>query len=342
MSKKSPIEAQYDIGSAVTAMIEIDGEIVVATADGIAHVYGEEGAVRAVELHQGATLSLAAGFTPGSFYAGGEDGRLVLVEDGAVREVAQHKNKWIEHLAVSPKHRTVFYGFGKELHRLRADGTSAGAPWLQPSSIGSIALHPAEKRLAVAHYNGASLYPLGSKHADPLKLEWKGSHLKSAWHPSGEIVVTTMQENTLHGWRITDRAEMRMTGYESKVESMAFMDSGRYLASAGSRQLICWPFFGGGPWGKAPLAVGNDTGAPSSLLAVHPGDPLIATAYEHGALELVPLFDGGALNLLMETQDPVTAMVWTADGQNLYAGTEKGQLYHFTVASVTAAYSRAS
>ena len=337
----SPIDHQWSLGSAVMALaVDDDARVLaVATADGTAKLFSfDSDESRDVQIHDGATLSLASAGE--GFVAGGEDGRLVLFDtDGGTAELAVHKGKWLEQIAVAPKMRQVFYAVGKDVQRVRFDGSVAGVPWTQASSIGGLAVHPQEKRLAVAQYNYVNVYPLNAKHAEPLRLDWKGSHVQTLWHPAGEIVMTTMQEPALHGWRIADRTEMRMSGYESKPEAMAFADGGRYLASGGSAALICWPFFGGGPWGKQPLALDGGCKGVVTRLAAHPKDPLIAAGYEEGGLALAPLFDGGPLKLLADTGDRLASLVWSADGQILYAGTEGGTLYRFTVASVSAAFS---
>ena len=42
-----------------------------------------------------------------------------------------------------------------------------------------------------------------------------------------------MQENELHGWRVSDSADMRMSGYPTKVKSMSWLPKGRYVVAAG-------------------------------------------------------------------------------------------------------------
>ena len=49
------------------------------------------------------------------------------------------------------------------------------------------------------------------------KLIWK--HGAVTFSPDGKYVVTAMQENALHGWRIRDKADLAMTGYPAKVTS---------------------------------------------------------------------------------------------------------------------------
>ena len=43
-----------------------------------------------------------------------------------------------------------------------------------------------------------------------------------AIHPDGDAVVTAMQENALHGWRLSDGQHMRMSGYPAKTQSLSF------------------------------------------------------------------------------------------------------------------------
>ena len=46
-----------------------------------------------------------------------------------------------------------------------------------PSTVGGLAFLPKGFRLAIAHYNGATLWFPNAPQAQPEKLEWKGSHL---------------------------------------------------------------------------------------------------------------------------------------------------------------------
>ena len=76
------------------------------------------------------------------------------------------------------------------------------------STVGGLAFAPKGMRLAVAHYNGASLwFPYAQ--SEPERLEWKGSHLGATVSPDGRFLVTTMQEPMLHGWRLVDATGAR-------------------------------------------------------------------------------------------------------------------------------------
>src|SRR5207248_11690114 len=84
-----------------------------------------------------------------------------------------------------------------------------------PSSVGGLAFAPKGFRLAIAHYNGATLW-FPNAAAAPERLEWKGSYLLVSFSPDGKFLVTAKQERMLHGWRLADGKHMRMSGYSAK------------------------------------------------------------------------------------------------------------------------------
>ena len=43
-----------------------------------------------------------------------------------------------------------------------------------------------------------------------------------------------MQENALHGWRLSDGQHMRMSGYPSKTHILSFTRNGKWLATSGA------------------------------------------------------------------------------------------------------------
>jgi WD40 repeat protein len=188
-----------------------------------------------------------------------------------------------------------------------------------------LAFLPKGFRLAVAHYNGATLWFPNAPKADPEKLEWKGSHLGVTVSPDGRFLVTTMQEPMLHGWRLVDRQHMRMSGYAARVTSVGWTTGGRWLATSGSTQIILWPFHTkDGPMGKQPKLL-----APSEhridTVACHPKQDIVAAGYADGMVLLVRVEDGAEILAKRPGDAPVTALAWSADGTLLAFGTENGE-----------------
>jgi WD40 repeat protein len=145
--------------------------------------------------------------------------------------------------------------------------------------------------------------------------------------PDGRFLVTSMQEPTLHGWRLADGQHMRMSGYPGRVRSMDFTADGAWLATSGAREMILWPFQAkDGPMGREPrmLAPGpGDTRV--SAVACHPKHEVVAAGYGDGMVVLVRLDDSATILVQRPAGAAVTALAWHADGKALALGTEDGQ-----------------
>jgi WD40 repeat protein len=195
-----------------------------------------------------------------------------------------------------------------------------------PSAARGIAFAPKGYRLAISHYNGATLW-FPNVEAKPESLEWKGSHLDITWSPDARFVVTSMQENALHGWRlIPDKGHMRMSGYPSKTRSFSWSGDGKWFATSGAEAAIIWPFESKeGPMGKAPRECGVRP-AKVSRVAFHPNTYVLAVGYEDGCILLIRLTDASELLVRPAVKDSgVTAMAWDKGGKRLAFGCEDGQ-----------------
>ena len=277
----------------------------------------------AVAAHDGAVLSLAA-HPEGGFLTGGDDGRLVLSKaDTSVRELRKFGSKWVEQLAVfAGKGALLAACVGKSLYLLNPAGEILKTI-AHPSTVTGIAFDAKGKRVAASHYNGASLWFTASGSAVAPKLEWKGSHTGLAIHPAGEALVTTMQENALHGWTLPEGKHMRMSGYPTKPESLGFTKSGRWLATAGAESIVLWPFFGGGPMGKPPTELGMGDGIVKRV-ACHPQHEVVAAGFDTGLVLVADIARERVLPVCGPGRGNVTALAWNADGTQLAFGTEQG------------------
>jgi WD40 repeat protein len=133
-----------------------------------------------------------------------------------------------------------------------------------------------------------------------------------------------MQENALHGWRLSDGQDMRMSGYPSKIRSIGFTANGRYLASSGADTLVLWPFFGGGPMGKPPLELAGGDNVLCTAVACHPKQATVAAGFADGLVVLADIESTRILPVAAPGRGPVSALAWSADGTRLALGTESG------------------
>jgi WD40 repeat protein len=284
-------------------------------------LFAPEGGERRVAVHEGAILASASDGT--RVVTGGDDGRLIATDaQGEHRILATDgKRRWIDQVALGPD-GAVAWSAGKVAHVLTGKGEARS--FEAPSTVAGLAFFPKGFRLAVAHYNGATLwFPNAS--AKPETLEWKGSHLGVTVSPDGKFLITTMQESMLHGWRIADAKHMRMSGYSARVRSLSWSAGGEFLATSGSEQLILWPFDGkDGPMGRQPQML---AASPSrvAVVACHPRQPVAAVGYSDGAVVLVRIDDGALIQVKAAGASPVSALGWDENGQTLAFGTEAGE-----------------
>jgi WD40 repeat protein len=278
------------------------------------------GEPRRVAVHGGAILTTAGDGK--RVVSGGDDGKVVAIDaKGETRTLATDpKRRWIDHVAIGPD-RAIAWSAGKTAFVQAKESRELELP----STVGALAFLPKGFRLAVAHYNGATLWFPNAAQATPEFLEWKGSHLGAAISPDGRFLITAMQEPMLHGWRLTDRKHMRMSGYSARVTSFGWSAGGDWLATSGAPQLILWPFQSkDGPMGKEPRVL-----APSEhrvqTIACHPRQDIVATGYGDGMVLFVRINDGAEILGRKSGNAPVTALAWGADGRFLAFGTEDGE-----------------
>ena len=296
-----------------------------ALADGTLRLIDGTGAIEVIEMHQGSCLAASIDIT-GGVLSGGDDGMLVAVApDLAVTRVEEFPRKWVEHVAAHPgaKGKGAYRaaGIGKEAHLL-APG-AAPRVLAHPSSVTGLAFDARGKRLGVSHYGGASLWWTGSA-GERRALDWKGSHTGVVISPDGTHLVTSMQENALHGWRLADNADMRMSGYPAKTRSMSFTANSRWLATGGAESVVLWPFFGGGPMGKAPNELMGGDAALCTMVACHPQQEVVAAGWDDGLVAMAEIATQRTVPIAAPGRGAVSALAWSADGSRLAFGTEHG------------------
>jgi WD40 repeat protein len=293
-----------------------------------AFVLGEEAIVLAppdaepqrVTVHGGAILASAA--DGARIVSGGDDGKIVATDAKGQTSLvaADPKRRWIDHIALGPD-GAVAWSAGKNAHVKSKELRTFEAP----STVGGLAFFPKGLRLAIAHYNGATLWFPNASGAAPERLQWKGSHLGATVSPDGKFLVTTMQEPMLHGWRLMDRQHMRMSGYAARVMSLSFSPGGHWLATSGASQLVLWPFQSKeGPTGKTPRLL-TPSGHRVDVVACHPRNDVVAAGFSNGLAVLVRIDDGAGILAKKPADAPVTALAWSGDGRLLAWGTEAGE-----------------
>ncbi|ACB96677.1 WD40 repeat domain-containing protein [Beijerinckia indica] len=282
------------------------------------------GQEKRIDVHKDGIILVAARAGT-ALLTGGDDGRLMRTfPDGRTEEIAAQKGKWIDAVA-GREDGAMAWSTGKQVYCRDAKGEVKTCE--APSTVRGLAFAAKGYRLGMTHYNGVSLW-FPNTAAAPERFEWKGSHLDMTLSPDGRFVISTMQENALHGWRISDKANMRMSGYPSKTRSLSWSHDGNWLATSGAESCVIWPFKDkDGPMGKQPQECGVRN-AKVSRVAFHPKMPIIAIGYEDGWVLLCRLSDAAEIlvhGARQGAEGAITALAWDQNGQNLLFGAADGK-----------------
>jgi WD40 repeat protein len=308
------------VGMPVTAVHFLGDTAVFVGAEENAALVSATGDISTAAIHGGAILCAASDGE--RVVTGGDDGKVVALDaKGSVTVLATDpKRRWIDNVALHPD-GAVAWSSGKTAFVRSGKGEEKSFD--APTTVGGLAFAPKGLRLAIAHYNGVTLW-FPNMAAKPEFLEWAGSHLGVTFSPDNKFLVTMMHEPALHGWRLADVRHMRMSGYPGRVRSMSWSAGGKGLATSGADTVIVWPFASkDGPMGKEPAMLAP-LQARVSMVACHPKQDVMGVGYSDGTVLMVRLEDGAEILVRRNGGEAVSALAWGAKGTQLAFATEDG------------------
>lgn len=319
----------FDFDAYVTAAhFDRSGRTLFALGDGTVRAVTGEGFVT-VEAHQGAVLAACVHPSGLGVITGGDDGRVVWtrLEGGEIAAtlIAEVKGRWIDAVAASAESGLIAFAAGRELHVRDSRDPAFTRVFTHEKSVSDVAFDPKGRRLATATYNGAALWYARIADQKPQLMKWAGSHVLVAWSPDGRFLMSAMQENQLHGWKVTDEKNLRMGGYPAKVKSLAFLSGGLMMATSGANGAVIWPFAGAaGPMGKEAAEIGYDPSAMVARVAGTPSASILAAGLDDGRVWAADLKSGRIEHLKAEKGAAISALAITPDGSALAWGDEDG------------------
>jgi WD40 repeat protein len=229
------------------------GELLaVATASGSADLVraasGE--AVRRLAAHGGGTQTLAWSADGQRLATGGldEQVRIHHVDGDLIADLAAGPG-WVGEVAWSSDGRILAAAAGRRVSFWTRDGDLLGDVCGHESTVTAIAWLPGSDQLVSICYGVVRFLRPGRGDA-ARELRWKGSLLALAVSPDGGYLVTGAQDQSVHIWRTRTGEDLEMSGFPTKVKSLAFRSDGNRLATAAGHFLIVWDFSDGGPGGK--------------------------------------------------------------------------------------------
>jgi WD40 repeat protein len=313
----------FDFDAYVTAaLFDRAGRASFALGDGAVRFEGGE----TVQAHDGAVLAACLPPVGEGVLTGGDDGRVALSTPTGVTEVANVPGRWIDAVAASPDSKLFAFAAGKDLHVRDPADPSFARVFTHDKSVAAVAFDPKGRRLAVATYGGVWLWYARIADQKPVVLKWAGSHVAVAWSPDGKFLISAMQENQLHGWRVADEKNMRMGGYPSKVKSLSFLSKGALLATSGANGAVCWPFAGAtGPMGKQAAEIGWDESALTTRVATAPDRTWLAAGLDDGRVWAADVTGERLVPIKSDKGAAITALALSPDAKRVAWGDEDGR-----------------
>jgi WD40 repeat protein len=310
----------WDFEAYVTAaLFDAGGEAVFALGDG--EVRWEGGARQ--PAHAGAILAAIRHPTGPGVISGGDDGRVVWSRREATEVLAEVKGRWIDCLAAAPGAGLLAFGVGREARVLDLADRSFSRAFVHERSVADLAFDARGRRLAAATYGGAALWYARIADQQPVMLRWAGSHIALAFSPDGRFLISSMQENALYGWRLSDAKDMRMGGYPAKVRSLVFLAGGRMLATSGANGVVVWPFAGqDGPMGKQAMEVGFDESTLIARVAAETAGEVLAAGLADGRVWAADVASGRRAEVRTQVGPAISALALA--GGRIAWGDEEG------------------
>ncbi|MGA9659493.1 MAG: WD40 repeat domain-containing protein [Asticcacaulis sp.] len=297
-----------------------DGRIVFPDADKIYDAHPNAGILSAI-IHP----------TGLGVISGGDDGRVVwTTKEAGPIELAAHTGAWIDAIAAAPEGQTIAYAVAKKVYVLDLLKKETKT-FVHEQSVAGLCFDPKGRKLYCATYNGVVVWfaRIDAKQK-PTKLFWAGSHTGIAMAPSGEFVITAMQENALHGWRLKDSKDMRMGGYPAKIKSLDFFAKGKLLATSGANGAVVWPFLrANGPMGEEASEINPLEGTMVTCVAGAPEDTILSAGSEDGRVWLAELQSTHIEWIKAEKGAAITALSMSGEANRIVFGDEDGAVYIF-------------
>jgi WD40 repeat protein len=327
--------ARIELGDyPVDAAFSSDGRVLVVAAGEGALLWVDVPAGRRdaapLGVHAGGALAVVWQHAGVLFASSGQDGDVRLWD---ARTRAAHcihsAAEWSEQLAFSANGKLLAVATGRRLNIYDSNGQQQALFSDHPGSIAALAWRPKSAEVAAVCNGGARVHRL-TPPTQSLDLPWKGACLTAAWSPDGRLLVSGLQDGSVHFWYVAAGKQSEMKGYGARVKHTSFSASGRYLATAADESIVVWEFAGRGPEGSEPLQLRAHT-ARVTQLAWAPQGPLLASAAQDRRLLL---WQPGASDAPLDADlltDEIVLLRWSRDGQHLAVADRGGALTIYAV-----------
>jgi WD40 repeat protein len=271
-------------------------------------------------------LCAALGFNGVGLLVGTENGCLVGIEpDGSTGTLIRVDRGWMEQVSVHAGTGVGACSSGRRITLLDHRAQIIAEFEDHPSTVTGLAFSPDGDRLAASHYDGVSVWEIRSGNKVE-SLYWHGSHTAVSWSPNGKYILSALQDNQLHAWRMPGGKSLKMSGYPGKIRSLSWTSDSAYAACSGADTVTSWYFENDGPGGTAPSEFGYVFNSMVTVVAAHPSERVVAGGYDNGTVLVGDVSTGEAMIARPAGGGKITGLSWTPGDQTLLGVTDAGTL----------------
>jgi WD40 repeat protein len=281
-------------------------------------------------VHNGASVSVAVPHPLGGMVSAGEGGLIMWTRsDEGTQSIGQcGESCWLETMAINTDAMIMAVGAARQVSVFDLKTNQMINQFDHKHSVSSLCFDSKGRKLFASTYQGVAVWFSRLSHQSQKLMKWEGSHTMVAISPNDRFLMTAMQDNALHGWRLSDAKDMRMGGYPAKIRDLRFFAKGTMLATSGASGVVVWPFFKStGPMGEEAHEIHPQSGHHVVKLAGAQSHPFVAAALDDGRVWLADLSSQGFEWVRKSGGPSVTAMAFNGKGDRLLIGDESGLVY---------------
>ena len=309
------------------------GFVGAASVSGEASVHGLDGNGIVFAAHTGDTTRIRFSPTAHELATGGIDGAVRIWNHSGVLIAEEVRKGWCNDIAWRPTGGEVAGAVGRSVVRVLSNGLN-GMKHQELDATGECVTWSSDgRRLFAGAYGGVFMFQ-GDARATKT-FPWKGAPLVVRISPDDKWIATGNQDASLHCWKVSNGSDLQMTGFETKVQHIAWNESSRYLANASFDVISLWDFSGKGPKGSRPIELTGHTGRIVGIGYLKTAPEILVSAATDGAVCLWrPTAKGRSLIARNDTHLALSALAISPQSSTVAVGTEDGEVFLLDVAGI--------
>jgi len=304
-----------------------------ASVSGEASIHELDGKGVVFAAHTGDTTRIRFSPTALEVATGGIDGAVRIWSCDGVLVTEEVRKGWCNDIAWRPTGGEVAGVVGRSVVRALSNGLN-GIKHQELDATGEcVGWNSDGRRLFVGAYGGVFMFQ-GDARATKT-FPWKGAPLVVRISPDDKWIATGNQDSSLHCWKISNGSDLHMTGFETKVQHIAWNESSRYLANASLDVVALWDFSGRGPKGSRPIELTGHTGRIVGIGYLKTAPEILVSAATDGAVCLWrPTTKGRLLIARHDTHLSLSALAISPESSQVAVGTDDGEVLLLDIAGV--------